>query len=139
MRRLHDERESGFTLIELMVVIAIISILSAIAIPTFLHQVKKGYRAGATQDMKNAATAVETYATEHDGSYLPIDGADQDSEVLDHEGFNNSKWIELEVIATVSSYCIQGRHAKFRNMELVFRSATGVVQISPADPADCTP
>jgi type IV pilus assembly protein PilA len=42
----------------------IIGILAAIAIPVFLNQRKSGYDAGAKSDVKNAATAEETYYTD---------------------------------------------------------------------------
>ena len=68
IRKAMDEREEGFTLIELLVVMIIIGILAAIAIPVFLNQRKSGYDAGTKSDVKNAATAEETYYTDN-GSY----------------------------------------------------------------------
>ena len=65
IRKSMDEREEGFTLIELLVVMIIIGILAAIAIPVFLNQRKSGYDAGAKSDVKNAATAEETYFTDN--------------------------------------------------------------------------
>src|SRR3954467_14784240 len=65
IRKNIDEREEGFTLIELLVVMIIIGILAAIAIPVFLNQRKSGYDAGAKSDVKNAATALETYYTDN--------------------------------------------------------------------------
>jgi type IV pilus assembly protein PilA len=61
---MQEENEGGFTLIELLVVIIIIGILAAIAIPVFLNQRKKGYDAGIKADLRNAATAEETYLTD---------------------------------------------------------------------------
>jgi type IV pilus assembly protein PilA len=58
------EKDQGFTLIELLVVIVIIGILAAIAIPVFLNQRKKGVDASLKSDLKNAATTVETWATD---------------------------------------------------------------------------
>ena len=65
IRKAMDERDQGFTLIELLVVIIIIGILAAVAIPVFLNQRKKGVDAGIKSDLKNAATAVETYTTDN--------------------------------------------------------------------------
>src|SRR3954453_17353240 len=65
IRKAQEEREGGFTLIELLVVMIIIGILAAIAIPVFLNQRKSGYDAGAKSDVRNAATAEETYYTDN--------------------------------------------------------------------------
>src|SRR5438067_9606066 len=65
VRNASEEREGGFTLIELLVVIIIIGILAAIAIPVFLNQRQKGYDAQAKSDLRNMATAEETYLTDY--------------------------------------------------------------------------
>ena len=61
--------EKGFTLIELLVVILIIGILAAIAIPSFLNQKGKANDASAKEMARSAQTAMETYATDHNGDY----------------------------------------------------------------------
>jgi type IV pilus assembly protein PilA len=63
------QEESGFTLIELLVVILIIGILAAIAIPSFLNQRSKGNDAEAKSTAVTAAEAMETCATDNNGSY----------------------------------------------------------------------
>jgi type IV pilus assembly protein PilA len=63
------QEEGGFTLIELLVVILIIGILAAIAIPSFLNQRSKGNDAEAKSTAVTAAEAMETCATDNNGSY----------------------------------------------------------------------
>src|ERR1700752_2458907 len=55
--------QEGFTLIGLLVVILIIGILAAVAIPAFLNQTGKAKDANVKSDIKTAQTAEETFNT----------------------------------------------------------------------------
>jgi len=59
----------GFTLVELMVVIAIIAILAAILIPNFMHARAQSATVGCEGNEKMIATGLEEYAVDHNGTY----------------------------------------------------------------------
>ncbi len=66
--------EKGFTLIEIMVVIAIVAILAAIAIPQFAAYRTKSYNAALKSDAHALANIQEAYFTEH-GTYASTTGS----------------------------------------------------------------
>src|SRR5919202_11071 len=69
--RLQD-KDGGFTLIELMVVVLIIAILIAIAIPTFLGARARAQDRAAQSSLRNALTAAKTIYTDTQ-SYASVD------------------------------------------------------------------
>jgi type IV pilus assembly protein PilA len=69
LRKRHEREDEGFTLIELMVVVLIIAILLAIAIPTFLGAQNRAKDRAAQSDLRNALTAAKTLATDYEGLF----------------------------------------------------------------------
>jgi type IV pilus assembly protein PilA len=62
-------KDAGFTLVELLIVMLILGVLAAIAIPSFFNQREKGKDAQAKVAVRSAQTAAETIRTGNDGDY----------------------------------------------------------------------
>jgi len=96
----------GFTLIELMIVIAIIGILAAIAIPQFNAYRLRGYNILAVSDIKNASIAEEAYYTDH-RTYT------SDVATLVDYGFRQAQEVTVNVPSNDDNgYTITAKHDK---------------------------
>ena len=71
------KNNKGFTLIELLIVVVIIGILAAIAIPKFANTKDKAYVAAMKSDLRNLATYEEQYASDNNGAYFSGNGSAQ--------------------------------------------------------------
>ncbi len=96
--------EKGFTLIELMIVIAIIGILAAIAIPQFNAYRARSYNAAANTDIRNMMTAQEGY-------FIDEDTYSNSSTVLASYGYSQSAGVVAPTIQkSDTGYTITGMY-----------------------------
>jgi len=107
LTKLIKKNEEGFTLIELMIVIAIIGILAAIAIPQFSAYRTRSFNAAAAADIRNAATAQEAYFVDNQAyctASASLEGATY--------GLYLSENVTLTVTAaTTSGYTMTATHS----------------------------
>ena len=67
-KRQQLRREHGFTLIELVLVMLILSVLTAVAVPSYLHFGDRANKNAAAADLRAAVSSVEAWHSDH-GTY----------------------------------------------------------------------
>jgi type IV pilus assembly protein PilA len=137
IRKAMEEREEGFTLIELLVVIIIIGILAAIAIPVFLSQRQKGYDAAVKSDVRNLATAEESYLTSNPTTYANA-GQLVSSNLI--SAISNGDTVAVYYDAA-QGYCLVGTNTNHSGTFYVYNSLLGGLQsgtVSTSAVGSCT-
>lgn len=62
------QKKSGFTLVEIMIVVAIIGLLAAIAIPSFLNARTRSQRSACQNNLRQLSGAMDQYALDHNNT-----------------------------------------------------------------------
>ena len=73
IRARKTRRQSGFTLIELMIVMTIIGLLAAIAIPSYLRSITRAKEAVLKEDLHTMRTAIDSYTVDKEKAPQALD------------------------------------------------------------------
>jgi type IV pilus assembly protein PilA len=126
-------RDDGFSMIELLVVIIIIGILAAIAIPIFLTQRTKGYVAADKAELNSVSTAEEAYGTDNNGTYTAT-LSDLKAQGYNQSGpFTATGGLTLTVSGDASKWCAQVKNSAAATVTYAQSSGTGT-----AAPGTCS-
>jgi type IV pilus assembly protein PilA len=132
--RERTQGESGFTLVELLVVMLIIGLLAAIAIPAFFNQKSKADDTQSKVFARTAETAMETYNTDNSGSYANATAGTATSALNKIEPTLNGAGTGLTVdSASTNAYQISVLNPTTNDKFTIARNSSGVTSLT------CTP
>lgn len=112
---------AGFTLIEVLIIIAIIGVLAVIAIPQFIAYRNKSIDAQMKSDLRNAAVAVESYYTKRNVYPSTIDE-------VDGFGFQPTDGVTLTLnVVSPTAYTITAAKPGGTQASFTFSSTSGSI------------
>lgn len=126
-------RKRGFTLIELMIVVAIVGILAAVAYPSYQDYVRRAARADAQADMLELAQWMErqfTVGNTYAGLALPFNQSPRTGTAR--------YLLDVNPVATATTYRIRARPQGTQAADVCDEMSVNQLGVTtPAVPADC--
>jgi prepilin-type N-terminal cleavage/methylation domain-containing protein len=127
MSRRFCRKQKGFTLIELMIVIAIIGILAAIAVPQYQLYRARGFMATVRSDTKNLHTGVQAYIAENLTSAPPQVNVTGPAAIPEYPPARVSALVTMSV---TSSGDVRGSHEALGGAYTIFADGAVVDSLS---------
>lgn len=138
------QRHSGFTLIEVMIVVAILGVIAAIALPSYRDSVMKSRRSDAKSALMQASQAMEKYYTERQ-TYLGATLGTASTDVYSTNSPDGYYTLSFTATPTAAAYTIQAApttgnaqtNDKCGTFTITQTSAKGVTGGTLTNVADC--